>query len=903
MPGEIPCPDRTQDLQAWEQDRVLRFASLAPGSLFAERYRVHERCGSGGTGEVFRATDELANLEVGLKVLFPASGRLRIERLRREVRILRTLEHPSVVKVHDIGEHEGLFFLVMDYLEGETLRERLVRQGPLPAEEARVFLCQVLDALSVAHAAGVVHRDLKPGNILLTRDRAVDNCSTGQRAVLLDFGLARGTSDATVTRSGGFVGTPIYMAPEQLTGRDVDPRADLYSLGIVLWEMLAGVPTFHTESTSDLIEAHVRTPVPRIPEAVLAAGPWAADLVLWLLQKDRAQRPSSAEQVLETLAHGGWGQRLGRRLRLRGASRARVRRPFVVAGLASILAALLWWYPVSIRGGTGEVRSTNVFGGTVARHSVPFGLRDYVLVPGTYMNPELIGTGHFPGWKGMQAPYDNGMFRVRGWGRRLEPFRLRGDVWPDLPTQFPHYDGHYQPGTIDVLPWTSLGQPLLAVTYNHRHFPSLALLITPDGRVRTEINHPGSMNGQPQVVATDRGELVVFSAINNLVGGRGVVFGVAHPSLSLFGGRLSVPPYISKDFLTGDVLWYTFLKERPGPNIAVAAGKVVATFGKTQVALHSENGVPGSPVDRDGLSEEEWLAAQESLLEAMKKAALQLRSNRPELGGRLLAEFAHATAADKVQKGVALHGAAQMYRTAGHLETALELGIEGEAVDTMAQGHLRTQIDVLARLGDLDRLVQRVFEFKSEPTEANEVQRDLLMAYLLANRPDLVDTLVFSSGYYIEYTRNLTLLHMGRVDEAARVLSMRTERSSPDLSFLEATARALQGDAEGALDALELAEEGQGDGYALPFALLRMFIAANDGASADRATVLAQLEVQRAAAKGSIVDLYYLGWSERLAETLIGAVDRPTRPDLRRAVDSFNRSLLAGRMRLVQNPR
>jgi len=153
---------------------LRQFTLLAPGSTFAGRYRIEARIGGGGAGEVYRALDELSGSRVAIKVLFPhGEDRHTLERLRRELRLVRGLSHPGIVRIHDISEHGGLLYLVMDLFDGETLRARLQR-GRLAPDEVLAILAQVLEALAAAHAAGIVHRDVKPGNILLARRIGAD---------------------------------------------------------------------------------------------------------------------------------------------------------------------------------------------------------------------------------------------------------------------------------------------------------------------------------------------------------------------------------------------------------------------------------------------------------------------------------------------------------------------------------------------------------------------------------------------------------------------------------------------------------------------------------------------------------------------------------------------------------
>jgi serine/threonine protein kinase len=215
-------------------------------------YRILGLLGRGGMGVVYRALDQHTGSEVALKLL--ATDRVRGvdgERFRREARAAASLDHPNIAKVQEIGEHQGRPFLAMPLYEGVTLKKRLDRAeeiAPMPLAEIISIAAQLASALETAHSAGIVHRDLKPANLMLTR---------GGRLKLLDFGLAVWEGASRLTDTGGAVGTLAFMAPEQLRGEEVDARADLWSFGAVLYEMLAGRPPFVKgphESLQDLMQ-------------------------------------------------------------------------------------------------------------------------------------------------------------------------------------------------------------------------------------------------------------------------------------------------------------------------------------------------------------------------------------------------------------------------------------------------------------------------------------------------------------------------------------------------------------------------------------------------------------------------------------------------------------------------
>ena len=228
--------------------------TLPPGTRLGP-YEVISPIGAGGMGEVYRAKDSRLDREVAIKVLpprFSENPELHA-RFEQEARAISRLNHPHVCALYDVGTESGTDYLVMEYLEGETLADRIAR-GPLPVNEALRIAAQILDALEAAHSAGILHRDLKPSNVHLTRDG---------RVKLLDFGLAKSAAGEGVglsiaqtapgTQAGTLLGTPAYMSPEQARGQTLDKRTDLWSFGCVLYEMLAGRPAFEGDSISDVL--------------------------------------------------------------------------------------------------------------------------------------------------------------------------------------------------------------------------------------------------------------------------------------------------------------------------------------------------------------------------------------------------------------------------------------------------------------------------------------------------------------------------------------------------------------------------------------------------------------------------------------------------------------------------
>ncbi len=228
------------------------------GELIAGRYELEKLVGSGGMSNVFRAHDRLLERTVALKILHEQYTRDEdyVERFRREARAVAQLTHPNIVTVIDRGEQEGRQFIVFEYIDGENLKE-LSNRGPLDAREAIRLSLQVARALSFAHERGLVHRDVKPQNVLLNED--------GQ-AKVTDFGIARSLDVHGVTQTGTVLGTSDYIAPEQARGQKVDPKTDIYSLGVVLYELLIGDVPYSGDNFVAVAMRHVNEPVPSVIE-------------------------------------------------------------------------------------------------------------------------------------------------------------------------------------------------------------------------------------------------------------------------------------------------------------------------------------------------------------------------------------------------------------------------------------------------------------------------------------------------------------------------------------------------------------------------------------------------------------------------------------------------------------
>jgi predicted Ser/Thr protein kinase len=265
-----------------------------------ERYRLGEQIAAGGMGSVYRAVDELLGRQVAVKVLRRelAEDPTFLERFRREARSAACLSHMGVAGVYDYGELGGQPFIVMELVDGETLAERVAARGPLPWPEALAVGEQVARALAAAHANGLVHRDVKPANILL----GVDG-----RAKVTDFGIAQAAQTTTLTRSGLVLGSANYVAPEQAQGGHVGPAADLYSLGCVLFEAVTGETPYRGANPVAIATQHVSAPVPDPRELVPDLPRQVAALIIRALDKDPGRRFASASAMADALAatHAG----------------------------------------------------------------------------------------------------------------------------------------------------------------------------------------------------------------------------------------------------------------------------------------------------------------------------------------------------------------------------------------------------------------------------------------------------------------------------------------------------------------------------------------------------------------------------------------------------------------------
>lgn len=266
-----------------------------------DRYDIESPLGHGGMATVFRGSDRVLGRPVAIKVLAEryAGDEKFVTRFKREARAAAGLNHTNIVSVFDTGDTDGRHYIVMEMVEGETLADLLKREGPLSPDRAARISGTIARALEAAHEKGLIHRDVKPGNVMLTRDGDVK---------VMDFGIARAATDDTLTQTGMVLGTASYLSPEQSRGEPVDHRSDIYSLGCVMYEMLTGRPPFAGDTQVGVAYKHVHER-PEPPSAVNPAVPAEVEaVVMRALEKDPAARHPSAEAFRDALTSAVTGE-------------------------------------------------------------------------------------------------------------------------------------------------------------------------------------------------------------------------------------------------------------------------------------------------------------------------------------------------------------------------------------------------------------------------------------------------------------------------------------------------------------------------------------------------------------------------------------------------------------------
>lgn len=270
------------------------YVYFSPGDLFAERYQIIEEIGRGGMGVVYKAEDRILGINVALKTIHPlySDSPYMVHRFKEEILLARSISHENVIRIHDIGEVNDIKYISMDYIKGQNLRELMRISGALTVETATKISEQICLALHAAHEKGVIHRDLKPQNIMI---------DSHGRALTMDFGLAKSMATTDKKYAKKIIGTPAYMSPEQGRGEETDQRSDIYSLGIIMYEMFTGKRPFKADSKEGYIRKHLKEK-PKPPQDISPSVPApVADIILKCLEKNRNRRYQSARDVLDAI--------------------------------------------------------------------------------------------------------------------------------------------------------------------------------------------------------------------------------------------------------------------------------------------------------------------------------------------------------------------------------------------------------------------------------------------------------------------------------------------------------------------------------------------------------------------------------------------------------------------------
>jgi len=307
------------------------------------KYELLEKLGEGGFGVVYKARDPALDRLIALKVLAPqfTADSQAVERFRQEARLAARLKHPHIVTIYEVGEAAGRYFIAMEWIDGQSLAQRIAAQGALPLGEVVRLVEQVADALDYAHRQGLIHRDIKPANILLD--------SQGQ-ATLTDFGIVKAMNEAGMTTTGMALGTPEYMAPEQVLGGELDSRTDLYALGVVLFHALTGQAPFRGTTPFVIQKAHLEEAPPDPRALNPALSPAVAAVILKALSKPPEERFQSGAELKQALQQALQVDQEGELRRLDAAARQR----YAEGDIES--AIQIWQNILSLQPDFGEVR-------------------------------------------------------------------------------------------------------------------------------------------------------------------------------------------------------------------------------------------------------------------------------------------------------------------------------------------------------------------------------------------------------------------------------------------------------------------------------------------------------------------------------------------------------------------
>jgi serine/threonine protein kinase len=270
-------------------------AELNRGTTFAFRYEIIEELGKGGMGKVYRVEDKKIKEEVALKLINPeiASDKKTIERFTNELKMARKIAHRNVCRMFDLGEEKGMHYITMEYVRGEDLKSMIRMTGQLGLGTTINIAKQVCEGLTEAHRLGIIHRDLKPQNIMIDKEG---------NARIMDFGIARSLEAKSITVAGVIIGTPEYMSPEQVEGKEVDCRSDIYSLGVILYEMVTGQLPFEGDTPLSIAMKH-KSEAPPNPKWQNAQIPdRLSEVILRCMKKDREKRYKNSEELLSELS-------------------------------------------------------------------------------------------------------------------------------------------------------------------------------------------------------------------------------------------------------------------------------------------------------------------------------------------------------------------------------------------------------------------------------------------------------------------------------------------------------------------------------------------------------------------------------------------------------------------------
>ena len=338
--GECATPLPSSEKISVTKTLEIPKEELTTGTTFAGRYEIIEELGKGGMGRVYKVKDEKLDEEMALKVLKPeiAADKGMIERFKNELKLARKIAHKSICKMYDLNEEEDNPYITMEYVKGEDLKSYIRRKAKLSEEETIAIAKQVCEGLEEAHELGVIHRDLKPQNIMIDEK---------SNAKVLDFGIARSVEAPGVTQSGVMIGTPDYMSPEQAEGEEADQRSDIYAMGVILYEMVTGSVPFKGDTAFSVALKH-KSKLPTDPKKL---NPGISDelsrLILICMEKDKERRYQKAEELLADLRNIEEGLPLGTKIRPRRETfiaaliRKRLFIPALVAALA-IIAVVIW---------------------------------------------------------------------------------------------------------------------------------------------------------------------------------------------------------------------------------------------------------------------------------------------------------------------------------------------------------------------------------------------------------------------------------------------------------------------------------------------------------------------------------------------------------------------------------